>query len=166
MHEQELQILKLENEKAQFDLRQKSQELSNMILSENNRKEWTDAVVRDVHRAVDWLNAGRVDDAKLRMQTLLQRLQNNTGTSVDWKRFEDNFDIVNDQFIRRLKTKYPWMNKQERRLCVYIKMGLQTKEIAPLLNMTTRGVEMIRYRLRQKMELDSDINLKQYFNEM
>ena len=58
------------------------------------------------------------------------------------------------------------MNKQERRLCVYIKMGLQTKEIAPLLNMTTRGVEMIRYRLRQKMELDSDINLKQYFNEM
>lgn len=166
LHEQELQILKLENEKAQFDLRQKSQELSNMILSENNRKEWTDAVVRDVHRAVDWLNAGRVDDAKLRMQTLLQRLQNNTGTSVDWKRFEDNFDIVNDQFIRRLKTKYPWMNKQERRLCVYIKMGLQTKEIAPLLNMTTRGVEMIRYRLRQKMELDSDINLKQYFNEM
>lgn len=166
LHEQELQILKLENEKAQFDLRQKSQELSNMILSENNRKEWTDAVVRDVYRAVDWLNAGRVDDAKLRMQTLLQRLQNNTGTSVDWKRFEDNFDIVNDQFIRRLKTKYPWMNKQERRLCVYIKMGLQTKEIAPLLNMTTRGVEMIRYRLRQKMELDSDINLKQYFNEM
>lgn len=166
LHEQELQILKLENEKAQFDLRQKSQELSNMILSENNRKEWTDAVVRDVHRAVDWLNAGRVDDAKLRMQTLLQRLQNNTGTSVDWKRFEDNFDIVNDQFIRRLKTKYPWMNKQERRLCVYIKMGLQTKEIAPLLNMTMRGVEMIRYRLRQKMELDSDINLKQYFNEM
>lgn len=166
LHERELQILKLENEKAQFDLRQKSQELSNMILSENNRKEWTDAVVRDVHRAVDWLNAGRVDDAKLRMQTLLQRLQNNTGTSVDWKRFEDNFDIVNDQFIRRLKTKYPWMNKQERRLCVYIKMGLQTKEIAPLLNMTTRGVEMIRYRLRQKMELDSDINLKQYFNEM
>ena len=166
LHEQELQILKLENDKAQFELRQKSQELSNMILSENNRKEWTDAVVRDVHRAVDWLNAGRVDDAKVRMQALLQRLQNNTGTSVDWKRFEDNFDIVNDQFIRRLKTKYPWMNKQERRLCVYIKMGLQTKEIAPLLNMTTRGVEMIRYRLRQKMELDSDINLKQYFNEM
>lgn len=166
LHEQELQILKLENDKAQFDLRQKSQELSNMILSENNRKEWTDTVVRDVHRAVDLLNAGREDDAKLRMQTLLQRLQNNTGISVDWKRFEDNFDIVNDQFIRRLKTKYPWMNKQERRLCVYIKMGLQTKEIAPLLNMTTRGVEMIRYRLRQKMELDSDINLKQYFNEM
>ena len=166
LHEQELQILKLENDKTQFELRQKSRELSNMILSENNRKEWTDAVLRDVHRAVDWLNAGRTDDAKLRMQSLLQRLQNNTATSVDWKRFEDNFDIVNDKFIHRLKAKYPWMNKQERRLCVYIKMGLQTKEIAPLLNMTTRGVEMIRYRLRQKMELDSEVNLKQYFNEM
>lgn len=166
LHEQELQILKLENDKAQFELKQKSQELSNMILSENNRKEFTDAVLRDLHRAIDLLNAGKTDDAKLRMQTLLQRLQNNSDTSVDWKRFEENFDIVNDKFIQRLKAKYPWMNKQERRMCVYIKMGLQTKEIAPLLNLTTRGVEMMRYRLRQKMEIDSETNLKQYFNEM
>ncbi len=166
LHEQEMQILKLENDKTQFELRQKSQELSNMILSENNRKEWTDSVVRELHRVADFMNAGRMDDAKLRMQTLVQRLQSNTETSVDWKRFEDNFDMVNDQFIGRLKAKYPWMNKQERRLCVYIKMGLQTKEIAPLLNLSTRGVEMMRYRLRRKMEIDSDMNLKQYFNEI
>ena len=57
------------------------------------------------------------------------------------------------------------MNKQERKLCVYIYMGLQTKEIAPLLNLSNRGVEMMRYRTRRKMELDAQANLKAYFEE-
>ena len=58
------------------------------------------------------------------------------------------------------------MNKQERRLCVYIKMGLMTKEIAPLMNLSTRSVEMMRYRLRDKMQLDRQANLKQYFEQL
>ena len=73
----------------------------------------------------------------------------------DWKRFEENFDFVNDSFIRKLSARFRWMNKQERKLCVYIYMGLQTKEIAPLLNLSNRGVEMMRYRTRRKMELDA-----------
>ena len=80
--------------------------------------------------------------------------------------FEDNYDLVNDQFIRRLKQSFPWMNKQERRLAVYIRMGLTSKEIAPLLNISTRGVDMMRYRMREKMELPAHTALKQYFNEL
>ncbi len=162
---QEMQILQLENDKAQFDLRQKSQELSHIILSENTRKELTESIQRELRRTIDCLNQGEEADAKVRLQNLLQRLATNTDGTVDWSRFEDNFDIVNDQFIRRLTAKYPWLNKQEKRLCVYIKMGLQTKEIAPLLNISPRGVEMMRYRLRQKMGLDTQRNLKVYFNE-
>ncbi len=163
---QQVQILQLENDKAQFELRQKSQELSNLILSENNRKELTESVQRELRRIVDCLNENDETNARLRIQNLLQRLANNTEGAIDWSRFEDNFDMVNDQFIRKLTTKYPWMNKQEKRLCVYIKMGLQTKEIAPLLNISSRGVEMMRYRLRQKMEIDTQLNLKQYFNDL
>ena len=103
-------------------------------------------------------------EAQGRMQNLQNRLSRNSETNVDWKRFEENFDIVNNQFIERLQTRYPWMSKQERKLCVYIKMGLMTKEIAPLMNLSTRGVEMMRYRIRAKMELDSQTNLKQFFN--
>ena len=52
------------------------------------------------------------------------------------------------------------------RLCVYIKMGLINKEIAPLMNISVRGVEMMRYRLRTKMNLDSQTNLSQFFNTL
>jgi DNA-binding CsgD family transcriptional regulator len=55
------------------------------------------------------------------------------------------------------------MSKQERRLCVYIHMGLSSKEIAPLMNVSVRGIEMMRYRIRTKMDIDSTLSLKQHF---
>lgn len=166
LHKQQMVILQLENEKTQFDLRQKSQELSNMLLTELNRKELSTNILLDVRRAMDLINGGHLEESKLRLQALQNRLASDANISPDWKRFEENFDIVNNQFLAKIKELYPWMNKQERRLCVYIKMGLMTKEIAPLMNLSTRSVEMMRYRLRDKMQLDRQANLKQYFEQL
>lgn len=166
INQQQMRILQLENEKAQFDLRNKSQELSNMLLSEANRKEWNEDVLNEIRRIVDYLNNDRIAEAKGKIQHLQHRLARNEETSVNWKRFEENFDIVNNQFISRLSKHYPWMNKQERRLCVYIHIGLSSKEIAPLLNISIRAVEMMRYRIRNKMQIDSSISLKQHFYEL
>lgn len=166
LHKQQMVILQLEHEKTQFELRQKSQELSNMLLTELNRKELSNNVLSDVRRAMDLINEGHLPEAKLRLQSLQNRLASDVNVSPDWKRFEENFDIVNNKFLAKIKELYPWMSKQERRLCVYIKMGLMTKEIAPLMNLSTRSVEMMRYRLRDKMQLDRQANLKQYFEQL
>jgi DNA-binding CsgD family transcriptional regulator len=165
INQQQLRILQLENEKAQYDLRNKSQELSHILLSEANRKELNMEILNEIHHIVDYLSNDRVNEAKTKIQILQRRLARNAETSIDWKRFEENFDIVNNQFISRLSKKYPWMNKQERRLCIYIHIGLSSKEIAPLLNVSLRAVEVMRYRLRNKMEIDSSVSLKQYFRE-
>lgn len=166
IRQQQLRILQLENEKAQYDLQNKSRELSNALLNEANRKEWNQEILSEIRRIVDCMNSDRLVEAKGRMQNLQNRLSRNGETNVDWKRFEENFDMVNNHFIQRLQEQYPWMSKQERKLCVYIKMGLMTKEIAPLMNITVRGVEMMRYRLRTKMNLDSGTNLQQHFNAL
>lgn len=163
---QQVRILQLENEKAQFSLRQKSQELSTMLLSETARKEMTSDILCDIRRSLDALNNGRVEEARARMTALQTHLNRNADATVDWQRFEDNYDIVNDKFINRLKQHFPTMTKQERRLAVYIHMGLTSKEIAPMMNMTQRGVDMMRYRMREKMGLPTHANLKQFFSEL
>ena len=77
----------------------------------------------------------------------------------DWKRFEKNFDIVYDEYLTRLADSFPELTLGDKKLCAYLKMGLSSKEIAPLMNLTFRSVEMTRYRLRKKLRLSRDQNL-------
>lgn len=166
IYQQQMRILQLENERAQADLRSKSQELSNILLSEANRKEWNEDVLNEIRRIVDCLNTDRIPEAKGKIQHLQHRLARNGERTINWKRFEENFDIVNNQFITHLTALYPWMSKQERRMCVYIHIGLTSKEIAPLLNLSIRGAEMMRYRIRIKMNIDASMSLKQHLFEI
>ncbi len=51
-------------------------------------------------------------------------------------------------------------------LCAYIRMDLLSKEIAPLLNISIRGVEISRYRLRKKMGLNTNVNLSEFLKKL
>lgn len=123
-------------------------------------------VLNEIRRIVDCLNTDRIPEAKGKIQHLQHRLARNGERTINWKRFEENFDIVNNQFITHLTALYPWMSKQERRMCVYIHIGLTSKEIAPLLNLSIRGAEMMRYRIRIKMNIDASMSLKQHLFEI
>lgn len=166
LRESKMKILELENEKNQIELQSKSQELSNLLLKQVNKNELVSVVLEDVRRVMDSMLHDKHQDAMQRLKSLQSKLQKSSDADVDWKRFEDNFDAVNASFLKNLTRKYPWMTKNEKKLCVYIKMGLLTKEMAPLMRLTTRGVEMVRYRMRQKMELDPQVNLKEYFEQL
>ena len=61
--------------------------------------------------------------------------------------------------MKNLRDKHPELSNNERMMCAYLKMGLSSKEIAPLLNISVRGVETIRYRLRKKLGLDEKDSL-------
>lgn len=166
IRQQEVRILQLEQEQSQFDLKAKSRELNSVLLNQVNRNEFTASLHTDVRRIIDLLAHNETETAKRYLQQLDARLSAGHHHDKDWKRFEENFDFINDRFIRRLTSHYPWLSKSERKLCIYIYMGLQTKDIAPLLGLSTRGVEMMRYRLRQKMQLEPQLNLKSYFEEL
>ncbi len=166
VREQELKILQLENEKTQYDLKNKSQELSNLLLTQVNRNELVSELQGELRKVTDLLQDNNQRAAVEKLRQLQAKLGKNKDTEIDWKRFEENFDLVNNRFIKKLATRFPWMTKNERKLCVYIRMGLYTKEIAPLMNLSTRGVEMMRYRVRQKMGLNAQANMKAYFAEI
>jgi DNA-binding CsgD family transcriptional regulator len=51
-------------------------------------------------------------------------------------------------------------------MCAFLKMNLSSKEIAPLLNLSVRGVETLRYRLRKKIGLEREENLLEYLTSI
>jgi len=82
-----------------------------------------------------------------------------------WKSAMNNLKLSQQGFFRRLKEKHPELTPNDLRLCSYLRMNFTTKEIAHLLNISGRGVEIGRYRLRKKMNLPHDVNLSEYLME-
>ncbi len=79
-----------------------------------------------------------------------------------WEQFTQHFDQVHGDFLARIKESYPDITPQETKLAAYLRMNLTTKNIAQLINISVRGVEIGRYRLRKKLNLNREVNLTSF----
>ena len=141
--------------------------MSRVLHDEASRQEDLAYASEQLDKTIRDLQAHNLKKVEERLNALKQHITAKVSDeTIDWQRFEENFDEVNAGFCKCLTQRYPWMSKQERKLCVYIHMGMLTKEMAPLLGLSTRGVEMMRYRMRCKMELDPQANLKDYLQAL
>jgi len=68
--------------------------------------------------------------------------------------------------MRTIKALHPSITPNDLRLCAYLRLNLSSKEIAPLLNISHKSVEVKRYRLRKKMGLSHDQSLSSYIIEL
>ncbi len=80
----------------------------------------------------------------------------------DWKSAIRNLELAGQGFFKNLLEAFPDLTPNDLRLCSYLRLNFSTKEMAKLLNISTRGVEISRYRLRKKMNLDHDVNLTEF----
>ena len=85
---------------------------------------------------------------------MVRKIDRNIEDEDSLRIFETNFDQVHENFLSRLREAYPQLTSKDLRLCAYLRLNLSSKEIAPLLNISIRGVEISRYRLRKKLDLD------------
>ena len=80
----------------------------------------------------------------------------------DWHAFEEAFNNADKDFLKKIKAQHPSLTSNDLRLCAYLRLNLSSKEIARLLNISARSVEVKRYRLRKKMNLEHDASLTDY----
>ncbi|MRR21998.1 hypothetical protein EG830_03345, partial [bacterium] len=80
----------------------------------------------------------------------------------EWQNVMKNLKLSQEGFFSKLKKKYPTLTPNDLRLCSYLRMNFTTKEIANLSNISTRAVEIARYRLRTKLNLSHDVNLTEF----
>lgn len=157
--ESEAKVEVLINEKLQTEIVFKNKELalSTMHIVQKNEtlaklREELDTIVKQT----------KDTDTKSNIKKVIGILSDDHRLEDDWESFAVHFDQVHTDFIRRIKEKYPQLSPKDLKLCAYLRMNLTTKEIAPLLNISVRGVEISRYRLRKKMEVDQDLNLNDF----
>lgn len=155
----EKEIIKLRNDKLRAEMIHRDKELANQtnsILQKNN-------FLMKLNQELQKIQGNTEDGAvKSKMVILKKRIDKEIDNEQQNKMFETYFDEVHNEFFDRLKQKYPQLSPKDLRLCAYIKMNISTKEIATLLNISDRGVEISRYRLRKKMVLSREINLSTF----
>ncbi len=141
------------SEKLEVELKRVSAELNTVLHHTIEKNDIVINTISEIDKIIDSSGLQISDINVKRLSTLKLKLSEKMVNNIDWSDFEKNFDIINDNFTKKLREQYAWMSVKERRLCVYIKLGLHTKEIAPLLNISVRGVEMMRYRMRKKVAI-------------
>lgn len=157
--ELEQQRTQAANEKLQSDVIGKSQELANSTMNLVRKNEILMEIKEELNAAKS--NAGGAFPST-NYRKLQRLIDDNISSEQDWKLFETNFNQVHEAFFNRLKAQFPDLTPGDLKLAAYLKMNLSSKEIAPLLNISVRGVENKRYRLRQKVHLDNDANLTEF----
>ncbi|MCS6930499.1 MAG: hypothetical protein NZM43_13510 [Saprospiraceae bacterium] len=153
--EQELthQRLAAEHERFALELANKNRELSNAALNLVRKNE----VLRHLRsQLLQHLNEPNA------LRRLIREIDQHLEGEHDWALFETAFNEVHDGFFKRLLQQYPNLTPGDLRLAAYLKLNLSSKEIAPLLNISLRGVENKRYRLRKKLGLSEDANLTEF----
>ncbi|WP_338375658.1 triple tyrosine motif-containing protein [Dysgonomonas capnocytophagoides] len=96
-------------------------------------------------------------------QKINSLLNNNLNSEEDWKMFLIKFEEKHTGFFQKLKELYPQLTNSDLRLCACLRLNLETKEIASLMNLSVRTVENNRYRLRKKLNIPSTDNLIDFF---
>ena len=93
-------------------------------------------------------------------------IKKNMAEDDKWEKFQENFNLVYNDYMKKLIIRYPDLTKSDRKLCAYLRMGLSSKEMSTLLNTSVRSIETARYRLRRKMELENGENLVSFIQNL
>ena len=154
--ENQRKIIQFKNKNLNQDIENKNRELGISTMSLIKKNELLNSIKKEIS------NAQQLDDLK----SVVKLINKNLNTSDDWKLFEEAFNNADKDFIKKIKGKHPSLTSNDLRLCAYLRLNLASKEIAPLLNISPKSVEVKRYRLRKKMNLPHESSLTNYILEI
>ena len=159
----EQQIMKLEKEKLENELMLKSKELAGSTMSIIKKN---DILVRIKEELIVQKEQLGSQYPKKYFEKIIRFIDENLSSEDDWAVFQSNFDRIHENFFRNLHVRYSELTSNDLRLCAYLRLNLSSKDIANLMNISLKGVEAGRYRLRKKLNISAEKSLTEFMIEL
>lgn len=153
-HQERLNNLEKERLKNQITLKRKELANTTMVAAKKNE------VLMEIQNELN-KDKGNFSN-QFKMKHILNKINRAIKNKDEWQVFETNFNELHEDFFKDVLDSYPNFTNKDLKLCSYLKMNLTSKEIAPLMGISVRGVEVHRYRLRKKMNLNKKENLTNF----
>lgn len=170
--ELELQQMRLKSEKEKIsqdkelleeDVIHKSKELANYTMLLVKKREVIYELREDLKELREF---AKNEGSRKKVREMISKISQHMTDEEYLNVFEANFEKVHQDFFDKLRQAFPDLTQRELRLCAFVKMNLTNKEIAPMLNISVRGVETARYRIRKKINLEHEHNLVEYLENL
>jgi len=157
--EADKEVIRMRNERLRSEMKQKDKELANATMQTLQKNRMLITLRDELKKLAATSNdPGHLHEVK----HLVRRINKEIDSENQWAIFETHFENVHEEFLKRLKTAYPDLTPRELKLCAYLRLNISSKEISLLMNISTRGVEISRYRLRKKLKLKRETNLTEF----
>jgi DNA-binding CsgD family transcriptional regulator len=153
--ENEQQLMKITNQQLSQDVDIKNKELAVSTMSLIQKNELLSIIKDDLNKTTE--NAGNKS-----IKSVISTINKNLKEEDTWNIFKEAFNNADKDFLKKVKIAHTLLTPNDLRLCAYLRLNLSSKEIAPLLNISVRSVEIKRYRLRKKMDLTHEQGLVEY----
>lgn len=148
------ELMKIRNEQLSQDVDNKNKELAVSTMSLIKKNELLSVIKEDLKNTSE--------ESNISIKSVIKNITKNISEEDSWTVFKEAFDNADKDFLKKVKLAHPSLTPNDLRLCAYLRLNLSSKEVAPLINISVRSVEIKRYRLRKKMELPHEQGLVEY----
>ncbi|RYY54218.1 MAG: transcriptional regulator, partial [Chitinophagaceae bacterium] len=161
LEKSEKEMVKLRNEKLEAEIGFKNSQLASTAMHLVQKEEYLQKIRGELQH-INRNKTGKEKTEGAELKKVLRIMSEEEKVTEEWEQFSVHFDKVNGDFLKTLKEIYPDLKAHELKLCAYLRMNLSSKEIAQLMGISVRGVEISRYRLRKKLSIPRETNLFQF----
>lgn len=105
-------------------------------------------------------------DMPAKLNNLMHTVNFALNLDKDWENFRIHFEQVHNNFFDHLKSKFPDLNSNDLKLCALLKLNLDTKQIATVMDISPESVKVARSRLRKKLQLEQSANLSSFITHV
>jgi ligand-binding sensor domain-containing protein/DNA-binding CsgD family transcriptional regulator len=159
----ENKLTEIQNEKLQLEIDSKNSELINFTMHLVQKGELLTDLKSHMSKVTKLIDNPIAHEE---LKKMIKVINDADKMDKDWENFTNHFDKAHNSFTINIKEKYPKLTANELKLCTFLRVNLTTKEIAQLMNISMRGVEISRYRLRKKLNLATEMSLYDFLNEI
>ncbi len=153
--------LLLEKRKLNQDLEYKKKELVSNLMYLMEKNEF----ITSISKKLIELKPDAKKDNKDLIQQIINEIRQNSSNKM-WEEFEVRFKEVHTRFYSKLHQSHPDLTPNEVKICAFLRLNMSTKEISAITHQSIKSINMARFRLRKKLEIDRDENLINYLNSL
>lgn len=157
-NQQIIDLTEKEKQHLKETIDSKERELSSSALFEFQKNELLSNLMKEMERLDVVTNRLYAPD----IRKITKQLKAATDLEKSWTNFKLHFDEVHPSFFVELSKKFPELTNNEQRTCAYLRIGLGNKEIALLTNVESGSVRKSLTRLKKKLNLSFEEDLREF----